>query len=509
MDKIEQVPQEFYAVLVKLYPRQFRQEFENEMKAVFGDALDAARRSGLWAVLRLCSREMSELPGALLLEYKEAKREKEMELSKNNQFTTGREDADPVSGHGWGEIFLAVLPFLLILLIDALPKLLVATGQLTWEAPAMRVVNTGLGLLLIVTLLVIIFVGWRQRWPVWSASWYPFFVLGLLWMVIWLVALLTGSERFEDVSSQGWILYLAFPLIIAVLLYAVTRLDRLRGLLAALPVLYLLWLPNMEFVPDSLEFSIKATSTALICLAIAFLLHRGDWRLGLYAVLAANLVVGFLYSYASIYHGGYLPFSAPGPSLVEVIKRLIPQYLATSAILLGPLFAMKFRQLRFASARNGKTGYRLALSGLMLVILSNLGGLMMYESPPPYTLYPFFNRSVLVAEIWLGMGIYMVGLVLLYRSLQMGKAASRWVERTLLVMLPLALPIALMLPFIEYTAPVSSLYGYPLLWELPRALTLSLGLVWLVLSIWLVTRESEHSIPHSSTIEVTGATSLS
>ena len=70
----------------------------------------------------------------------------------------------------------------------------------------------------------------------------------------------------------------------------------------------------------------------------------GDWRAGLYAVLAMNLAVGALFAYAGIYYGGTLPFVAPGPNAVEVARSLIPQYLATSALLLGVLFAWKLRQ---------------------------------------------------------------------------------------------------------------------------------------------------------------------
>jgi hypothetical protein len=49
----------------------------------------------------------------------------------------------------------------------------------------------------------------------------------------------------------------------------------------------------------------------------------------------------------------------------------------------------------------------------------------------------------------------------------------------------------LMLPFITWKWPVSSLYGIPLLWVLPQAVSLALGLVWLGLSTWVVRRGGE------------------
>ena len=59
----------------------------------------------------------------------------------------------------------------------------------------------------------------------------------------------------------------------------------------------------------------------------------------------------------------------------------------------------------------------------------------------------------------------------------------------------MGIPIALVLPFITWRWPVSNLYGIPLLWVLPHAVSLSLGLVWLGLSVWVVTRRATNSLP--------------
>jgi len=284
-------------------------------------------------------------------------------------------------------------------------------------------------------------------------------------------------------------------LFVAVLLYAATRLNPLRGLLAALPVIYLLWIPNMEFVPDRIELAIKVPSLALICLTIAFALRRGDWRSGLYAILAMNLAVGALFAYTGIYYGGTLPFTASGPNLVEVLRSLIPQYLATGAILLGPLFAWKFRQVGQSVGRGGKIAYHLTLAGLLLVIMGNLAGLvrtLQVDSPS-------LASNALSPLILLGLGIYLVGVLCLYRYGTMPRTASGWAEVILLPLLPLGIPIALMLPFITWKWPVSNLYGMPLLWVLPHAVSLSLGLVWLVVSAWVVARDGGFSTPATST----------
>jgi hypothetical protein len=418
----------------------------------------------------------------------------------NRSTPTGDEhSADPIlekriPGDSWAGVFLAALPFLLVLLVDGLPKLLVEAGLLGWEDTGIRILSSSLFVLLVAGLLAVFVLAWRGGWPAWSATWYLFFLASPLLLVSGLVEMLPGEQSFT--ITQDVVTYIMIPLTVAVLLYAVTLLDPERGLLAALPVIYLLWQFNMEFVPDLIELAIKTLSVTLICLAIVFVLQRHDWRASLYAVLAMNLAVGALFAYAGTYHGGTLPFVAPGPNLVEVARSLVPQFLATSAILLGPLFAWKFRQLGRSVGRGGKIAYHLALAGLLLVILANLAALMLTLPAPSASQATLAGRSM-TPLIVLGVATYLVSVLWLYRHEPSLGTASTWAERLLLLTLPLAIPLAFMLIFISSRWPVSNLYGVPLLWELPHAVSLSLGLVWLALSAWVVTREGETSIPRA------------
>jgi hypothetical protein len=376
------------------------------------------------------------------------------------------------------------------LLVDALPKLLVDSDLLAGVEAGMRFLNTGLIVLLAGSLLAVFILAWRGRWPAWSGTWVLVFCVPLLLLVIGLVNWLTQGQPSLTITQET-VMYVWIPLFIAVLLYAVTRLDPLRGLLAALPLLYLLWDTNMESVYDPIEAAVKIPSLALICLAIAFVLRRGDWRNGLYAILGMNLAVGALFAYAGIYYGGTLPFTAPGPNLVEVLRSLVPQYLATGAILLGPLFAWRFRQQGRSGGRGGFIAYHLALAGLLLVIMANLASLslkMMVDRPGP-------AGSSMAPLIWLGLALYLVGVVWLYRYRALPQTASGWAEAILLPLLPLGVPVALMLPFITWRWPVSNLFGIPLLWVLPHAVSLSLGLAWLGLSVWVITQRATNSLP--------------
>ncbi len=500
-----------YTILLRLYPRSFRREFAAEMQTVFGDALRAARRNGFWGMLRLFGREVLALPQVLAHEHWQSSREKEAGMEQNPRIISDRVTDPSYAASGFAlrrwDLFLAMLPFLLLLLVDIVPKLLVESGLLAWEAPAMQAVSIASVILLIGAFLAVLFLAWRKKWPVWSATWSVFFSAAPLLLASVLLSWLYQKDANWGINQEG-VLYIAIPLYLAALLYSVTRHNPLRGLLTVLPVLYLLWMfYNMEFVPDGIEIAIKVPSVALICLAIAFLLRRGDWCAGLYAVLAMNLGVGILFSYAGTYHGGTLPFSAPGPNLVEVARSLIPQYLATGAILLGPLFAWKLRQMGRYQGFSARLGYHLALAGLLLVILANLMRLMQNMNARPMS-FATANRNLSLAAILLGLAVYLIGLFLVYRAAPIARRSSRWVAgwfmRALLALLPLVIPVTFMMPFITWKWPVSDLYGVPLLWVLPHGLSLSIGMAWLALSAWVVTQGSETAGPAVAVGEASG-----
>lgn len=415
---------------------------------------------------------------------------------------TARRDQEPI--HNWRDIFLAILPFLTILVIDVVPKILVEAGLMTWDSPNMKALTSGLSSLAVITFVIISSLAWRQKWPDWAASWYLFYVVVPIGLIGWVLNLFINKNSAIMLNLQSIFLYQIIPLVVALLLYVLIRQHRIRVLLAAWPVLYLLWLPNMEFVADSIEVIIKILSTVLICLVIALFMRGRDWRLGFYATLAANLVVGFMFSFAGTYHGGTLPFTAPGPSLVEVLRSLIPQYLATSAILVGPFFAWIFRHDGMAQGKVARIGYHLASGGLLLIIIANLAGLMI-GMDRTFRQSVFLTNRVLGSEIILGIIIYIIGLFMLYRGAQFASGVHAWFVRLLLVVLPLAIPIALILPLFSWTVSVSDLYGIPQLWRLPHDLVYLLGVVWLLLSAWLITRNFEYPISEAPSAKTSEA----
>jgi hypothetical protein len=487
-----------YAGLLRLYPTEFRREFGKEMHSVFAEALDASRAGKPGARLRLLGRELRYLPGNLLCEWRD--READMQTSANEPmiggdsvWSSGRRSAPP----GWSQAFLGALPFLMILIVDALPKLLVGAGVSGPESAGMQVLNVVLAVLLGGTFVLALVLAWRRGWPPWSASWYLFFAVLPLGWLHWLLSTLLPGQVNSTLS--GIEVYLVIPLLMAGLLYWVARLDRLRGALAALPILYVLWLPNMEqtprhIIPLKIEIVIKAASIALISLTIILIIRYGDWRTGLWAILATILAVGLQFSYAGIYYGGTLPFTAPGPNPIEVLRSFIPQYLVAGGIILGPQLAYMFHETGRRSGVSGKVGYHLALLGLLVIMAANLAGLMRGTSGYPSG-YKWLTYTALERWIYASLGAYILGLAMLYWGAWRSGALPDLVETVLLAILPVALPLTFALPFITSTSPVSYVYGVALLWDLPQSLVLGAGLVWLALTAWLVTRRPTAPTP--------------
>ena len=487
MAGIDQQLHRIYAGMLRMYPARFRGEFAVEMRIIFDEAYTDARRSGLEEALRYVGRELKSLPVSAFREHWREWWNREETVNTSKATTSGENIAQRPSRPGWGEAFLATLPYILIFLLDGLPKLPVLVGWLTWESPGMRALNILLVVIALGAFIVTLAIGWRRKWPLWTASWTMFYVLVALLPVGMLISLV--FPELNNYGLGGSAAYLLLPLLIAFLLYGVTRADRLRGLLAALPVVYFLWSPDMEFVPDGIEVFIKAVSTILVSLTVMWIVRNGDWRKSLWVILGLNVVVGLQFAWAGINHGGQLPYSAPGPSLLELIKVFVPQYLAISSILIGPLLAVTFREIGLRSGKNGMVAYRLALLGLLLLIASNLVGFLIGTDSTFAS--DSFSYRLLDTGIILALGMYAVSLGLLYRAAHRSAALPALPEMLLLAVLPVALPLTLLLPFLSWLAPVSQVYGFPTVFALPDALVLALGVLWLLLSTWLVTRTAQ------------------
>lgn len=159
-----------YVVLLRLYPREFRDEFGNEMASVFNDTLAEAANHGSVALIFACLRELRDLPSATL---------REQWLARRNMATQG---SWRVSRR---ELLSTALPFLLCLAIP-----IVGIIQISWLGMAV--------LLLLGVLVVLMVMGLIKGMPRWSLP-----SLGLWLAVLNYVVLSLKNPNFNPVASAS------------------------------------------------------------------------------------------------------------------------------------------------------------------------------------------------------------------------------------------------------------------------------------------------------------------
>lgn len=133
----------FYGLLLNLFPKNYREEYGDEVQAVFNLMLaDAARQSGL-ELARVLLQEFNNLPGAIIHEHLRERRKLKMAEKPVSRF-----DFEPGSRT---ESFLALAPFLFFGGIPVILGWLQYSGVIPlWFAIAFVLVFWGSGLSLFV-----------------------------------------------------------------------------------------------------------------------------------------------------------------------------------------------------------------------------------------------------------------------------------------------------------------------------------------------------------------------
>ena len=180
-----------YGLFLGLYPRRYRIEYGTEMRSVFELTAEQADRRGLFSLLKLCLRELRDLPGAIVHEHW-------CDAQRNAEDTTMTERPDnghvrnnlkelPDAAPGprtdrpcpWVETLAGLIPFLFIGLWSIVLALLASPPPL-WQLIAYVgplvagyvVTLTGLG------------VGWARGFPRWSYAYVLFVPLFSLYVSI-------------------------------------------------------------------------------------------------------------------------------------------------------------------------------------------------------------------------------------------------------------------------------------------------------------------------------------
>jgi hypothetical protein len=231
-----------YAILLRLYPRYFREEFGEEVTAVFQHHLQQAAAASPRDALAVVGRELRDWPLSCLREHAR---------ERNRQLLLPR----PLFVSGWGAVAAGV-PFLFSFVTFGL--LFSFVPNLTRFMPLYFLAGG-------------VLVAWWRRWPGWVVSWlgllifygqnwlpYTFFTAELPW---------NSMSRLLDNLSQvviqvGWLLVMA---------WVVRRWPR-HGTLVFLQFLLLPWAFSLEFVSEAISaviFSIINLFLAVTAIAIA------------------------------------------------------------------------------------------------------------------------------------------------------------------------------------------------------------------------------------------------
>lgn len=172
-----------YRFCLRLFPKNYREEYGDELQDVFRLSLDDARQLGNWETARVLVQEFSSLPRAALLEHLRERRRAKMIETSGSFF-----DFAPGTRR---ELLAALAPFLLF---GALPTLL---GYFRVS----ELVPLWLDILFVIVLwsfgLVLLVIGFLQHFPRWFMPYigvpWPFFsvllfispLMSRLWGVWW------------------------------------------------------------------------------------------------------------------------------------------------------------------------------------------------------------------------------------------------------------------------------------------------------------------------------------
>jgi len=143
----------FYSLILFLFPKTYRNEYGDEMLAVFSSSLDDAITCGWLNVLILISHELMDLPKAIIYEHLRERRKNKMAGKSASRF-----DFEPGSRT---EALVALAPFLFFGGVPVILGWLQFLGVLPlWFAIAFVFVFWGLGLSLFV-------IGFKRGAPRW------------------------------------------------------------------------------------------------------------------------------------------------------------------------------------------------------------------------------------------------------------------------------------------------------------------------------------------------------
>jgi hypothetical protein len=466
-----------YSMALNLYPRRFKNEFIKEMHSVFRNSVTDAYEEGILALLLVCGREFISMPFHIMKEFLH-----EFQGSEVGMQTTYY---DPSKKGSWGDSVLAGLPHLIFAVFIGITqgltntKLAASSGNL-------------LSLFLVIGLLATMYCTWRSKWPAWSASWY-----GYAGLSIFIFAILPSQDWNWDpmLKSQifgriGGLILLVLSL--ATLLYWLTRRNPIEGLLMSMPVIILYWFPVMEFIPNSIRFWLTVWLFLLPALAAIAITRLNNIKNAVWLVLGASFLCGLPIAYARTYlhnipEGHFLP-----PSIGQVTGIFSIQFLAGSALAMGPILGWGLWRLGKKYGQAGRMSARLVVLGMVVNLSGNFGYWWWFSHRKFFTalqISPLYKPDQAFTQfmVYVGLAGTLAGAIWL--------AVLNWRQSkrlsVSLFLIPLVLPLLVMFPIYFGYRIIPAGFSFQQFIDLNVGyifLMFLAGLTWIAMGGWTITR---------------------
>jgi hypothetical protein len=211
-----------YAALLRLYPQHFRAEFGDEMQRVFADAVNDAARRSLIAVVKVCAREVWELPAVLVREHWSNFKEGQMSAIPDASEAAARQNMP--STRSWQAALATALPFLVYGLALVIERIVTPDMYGRTSLPPGPLLVRLVGYLI---LLIGLGAGWVKGFPRWAVGYLSVAFVTMLW---WMDLAAPHLRSLGIVISNDWYERLGWRALIPFGVMTVTALAWTRSL---------------------------------------------------------------------------------------------------------------------------------------------------------------------------------------------------------------------------------------------------------------------------------------
>jgi hypothetical protein len=385
----------------------------------------------------------------------------------------------------WREAFLAGLPHLIV----AFVFLMVALASSTWiedgslkmmEIAALVLIWSGIG-----AVVVAAFFAWRKGWPRWAASYYFYWFLAIGAPILLIFQNMDNDFGYRVMDVLLMVVYI---LALVVWIYAVTRRDSIKGLLMIAPAAVLFWSFQFEFMADEFTIPLRVGMFLIIAMAAVLIARFGSWRLGIWTVIGASMVVGLPISYFRTFHHNIPPQHFNPATAESLSERFVGTLFWSALLIVAPLLIWALLELSKRLGQRGKLGYRLIFTGILINLTSTLvlhqGYYFKYLPNKPLREVGF--------PIIIGLSAlaYFTGVALVLRTAKRQGVLPDAITRVLLGLVASVLPFTFLIQIFTSLRVLPTNLPFGLFSEnaVPKLLYYGLGLLWLLLAAWLLTR---------------------